>query len=60
MPSVAWWTNKQEIKEMKCIKCKFKDENTGVCTYPFKATAAGDTKFDKDGNMIGCTHGKKK
>jgi len=45
---------------MKCIKCKYKDGNTGACTYPFKATAAGDTKFDKDGNIIGCTHGKKK
>ena len=46
--------------KMKCIKCKFKDKNTDLCTYPFKATAAGDTKFDKDGNIIGCTHGKKK
>ena len=45
---------------MKCVKCKFKDKNTDLCTYPFKATAAGDTKFDKDGNIIGCTHGKKK
>jgi len=45
---------------MKCIKCKFKDGNTGACTYPFKATTAGDNIFDKDGNIIGCTHGKKK
>ena len=45
---------------MKCIKCKFKDKITGVCTYPFKTTAAGDNKFDKDGNIIGCTHGIKK
>jgi len=45
---------------MKCIKCKFKDENTDTCTYPFKATAAGDIKFDKDGIVKGCTHGMKR
>ena len=45
---------------MKCVKCKFKDENTGVCTYPFEVLAVGDIKFDKDGNMMGCTHGRKK
>ncbi len=45
---------------MKCVKCKFKDKKTDLCTYPFKATAAGDTKFGKEGNIIGCTHGKKK
>ena len=45
---------------MKCKKCKFKDRNTDQCTYPFKTSAVGDTKFDKEGNIIGCTHGKKK
>jgi len=45
---------------MKCVKCKFKDKKTDLCTYPFKATAAGDIKFGKDGNIIGCTHGRKK
>ena len=45
---------------MKCVKCKFKDKKTDLCTYPFKATATGDTKFGKEGNIIGCTHGKKK
>jgi hypothetical protein len=46
---------------MKCIKCKFKDKKkTDLCTYPFKTTAAGDIKFDIYGNIIGCTHGKKK
>jgi hypothetical protein len=45
---------------MKCVKCKFKDKNTGVCTYPYEVIAVGDIKFDKDGNMIGCTHGRKK
>jgi hypothetical protein len=45
---------------MKCIKCKFQDEDTGVCTYPFKAIAVGDHKLDKNGNIIGCTHGRKK
>ena len=45
---------------MKCIKCKFKDKNTGLCVYPFKATAVGDHELDKKGNIIGCTHGKKK
>jgi len=39
---------------MKCKKC------INLCTYPFKVTAAGDTKFDKDGNIIGCAHRKKK
>ena len=24
---------------MKCVKCKFKDRNTGVCTYPFAVVA---------------------
>ena len=43
---------------MKCAKYKFKDKNTDLCTYPFKATAVGDIKFDKDGNVIGCTRGK--
>jgi hypothetical protein len=33
---------------MKCIKCKFQDEDTGVCTYPFKAIAVGDHKLDKN------------
>ena len=45
---------------MKCIKCKFKDENTDVRTHPFKVIAAGDTKFNKDGNILGYTHRKKK
>ncbi len=45
---------------MKCIKCKFKDENTGVCNYPFRVMAAGDHELDKKGNIIGCTHGRKK
>jgi len=45
---------------MKCVKCKFKDKNTGLCAYPFKATAVGDIKFDKTGNIIECTYGKKK
>jgi hypothetical protein len=27
---------------MKCVKCKFKDKNTNLCAYPFKATAVGD------------------
>jgi len=44
---------------MKCINCKYKDKKTDLCTYPFKATAVGDNKFDKDGNIIGCTHGRK-
>ena len=45
---------------MKYVKCKFKDKNTDLCAYPPKTTAAGDTKFDKDGNVIGYTYGKKK
>jgi len=45
---------------MKCIKCTFKDKNTDLCTYPFNATAVDDIKFDKTGNIIGCTCGKKK
>ncbi|MBN2603886.1 MAG: peptide ABC transporter ATP-binding protein [Candidatus Thermoplasmatota archaeon] len=45
---------------MKCIKCKFKDKNTGNCTYPFKVTAAGGTKFDKYGSIVGRTHWRKK
>jgi len=45
---------------MKCAKCKFKDGNTGSCTYPFKVVAVGDHKLDKNGNIIGCTHGVKK
>ena len=45
---------------MKCTKCKFKDENTDLCTYPFKATAVGDHELDKKGNITGCTHGRKK
>jgi hypothetical protein len=45
---------------MKCIKYKFKDKKTDLCTYPFKSTALVDTKFDKDGNITGCTPGKKK
>ena len=44
---------------MKCVKCKFKDKKQ-TSAYPFKATAAGDIKFGKDGNIIGCTHGRKK
>jgi hypothetical protein len=38
---------------MKCVKCKFKEGKTSICAYPFKATTAGDIKFDKDGNIIG-------
>jgi len=45
---------------MKCINCKYKDKKTDLWTYPFKATAAGDNKFDKAGNIIGRTHEKKK
>ncbi len=45
---------------MKCIKCKFKDENTGVCTYPFEVITVGDNELDKKGNVIGCAHGRKK
>jgi hypothetical protein len=45
---------------MKCIKCKFKDENTGACTYPFEVIAIGDHELDKNGNIIGCAHGRKK
>ena len=45
---------------MKCIKCKFKDENTGVCTYPFEVITVGDNELDKNGNIIGCAHGRRK
>ena len=45
---------------MKCIKCKFKDENTGVSTYPFEVITVGDNELDKKGNVIGCAHGSKK
>jgi hypothetical protein len=44
---------------MKCVKCKFKDKKTELCTYPFKATAAVDIKFGKDGNIVGCHTGKR-
>jgi len=45
---------------MKCVKCKFKDRNTGVCTYPFAVVAVGDKVLDKKGNVVGCAHGRKK
>ena len=45
---------------MKCVKCKFKDRNTGVCTYPFAVVAVGDQVLDKKGNIVGCAHGRKK
>ena len=45
---------------MKCTKCKFKDENTGICTFPFEETAVGGHELDKKGNIIGCTHGRNK
>jgi len=45
---------------MKCVKCKFKDDKTGSCAYPFKASAVGDYKLDKNGNTIGCAHGVRK
>ncbi len=45
---------------MKCVKCKFKDGNIGVCEYPFAVVAVGDKKFDKKGNVVGCAHGRKK
>jgi len=41
---------------MKCIKCKFKDENTGACTYPFEVVTVGDNELDTKGNIIGCAH----
>ena len=44
---------------MKCKKCKFKDNKTDRCMYPFKVSAVGDTKMDKDGKIIGCSYGMK-
>ena len=45
---------------MKCVKCKFKDRNTGVCEYPFAVVAVGDKVLDTKGNVVGCAHGRKK
>jgi hypothetical protein len=33
---------------MKCTKCKFKDENTGICKYPFETVAVGDHELSKN------------
>ena len=38
---------------MKCVKCKFKDRNTDVCTYHFAVVAVGDKLLDKNGNVVG-------